>query len=172
TVVLSALMSIASVFADLQGDFTGAFDNKLQWTFLKRDTGLKYYDNIHLVGYTKDKKMAARDLYGEHPCPHQIIQVCAPPRTNPKFCEIGGIQFINQEYLLTNNRLLDSQNDRHYLGMFIGNGCKLIVERFDNGVFEGTLSGFIWTGSNRAARITHGKFRMSLTQLRKGMDLR
>jgi hypothetical protein len=159
------------VCADLKGGFTDAFDNMLQWGFLTRDTGLQYYDNLHMIRFTKDKKwMLGIFMENTHALTKSFPY--ALPRANPEFCEIGEIQFINQEYLHTNNGLLNSQNDRHYMGMFFGNGCKLIVERFENSVFEGTFSGLVWTGSNRAARITNGKFRMSLTQLRKDIDVR
>ena len=152
-----------SVCADMKGNFGGPYDNILSHGNIIRSTGSTYYDNLAMIRYTQDSKfMMAIFLENSHALtkiyPYEL------PRPNPEVCEIGELQIQNQQKTTANMCSWCTTNDWHYYGSFFGNAVKLIVDKYENGFFEGHFSGNTRTGSGRIAIIKNGSFRIKLTE--------
>ena len=155
-----------AVCADIKGGFQDSFDNMFTYGTIKRSTGTTYYDNLHMIRYTKDGKfMMAIFMENTHlltkQFPYQL------PRTNPEYCEIGALQLQNQQKITPNMCFFCPENNWHYHGSFMQSLLKFTAEKFDNSFFEGHFEGLIRTGSGRYATVKDGKFRLRLTMIRR-----
>ena len=155
-----------AVCADIKGSFQESFDNMFTYGTIKRSTGDTYYDNLHMIRYTRDRKfMMAIFMENTHlltkEFPYQL------PRTNPEVCEIGEFQLENQLKITSNMCSFCPENKWHYYGFFFQSQLKFTAEKFDNGFFEGQFEGSIKTGSGKYATIKDGRFRIRLTMIQR-----
>ncbi|RYY59146.1 MAG: hypothetical protein EOO05_14205 [Chitinophagaceae bacterium] len=160
------------ICADGKGGFADSwFPNHLRYGTIIRQDGRQYFDNVYMIRYTKDRQwMIGIFLENTHALtktyPYEL------PRSNPEYCEIGEIQLENQNQLTNNSCMFCSWSDWHYYGQFFAQGPKLIVDRFENDVFEGRFSGRVRTGSGRTAMVTNGQFRIRLDKREEEIDVR
>jgi len=163
---LKAEINGVLVCADKKGGFSESFDNMLINGKIVRQKDTTYYDNLHMIRYTSDSKfMMAIFLENSHALtkayPYEL------PRSNPEFCEIGEFQLENQGKITPIMCSWCPDNNWHYYGQFFGNSLKLVVDKYENGFFEGRFSGIIKTGSGRTATVKNGAFRIKLTEIKR-----
>lgn len=152
--------------ADLKGNFQNSFDNMFIYGIIKRSTGNTYYDNVHMIRYTRDGKfMMAIFMENTHLVTKQFPYTL--PRPNPEVCEIGEFQLQNQQKITANMCQNCADNNWHYAGMFFQNHLKFIADKFENGYLEGSFAGTVNTGSGRHAVVKDGRFRIMLTSIQR-----
>ncbi|MEO6252842.1 MAG: hypothetical protein ABIO79_06035 [Ferruginibacter sp.] len=163
---ISASINGIQLCADLKGSYQDPFENVFLYGLVKRSTGDTYYDNLHMVRYTKDGKF----MFGIYMENTHLLTKQFPyelPRNNPEICEIGELQLLNQKQLTATMCQTCPTNNWHYNGSFFLNQLKFIGDKFENGFFEGRFEGVISTGSGRYAIVKDGKFKIRLTLIQR-----
>lgn len=158
------------ICADLKVNYTEFYDNRLLYGNLINGSNVTYYDNLNMIRYTGDWRFSvAIHLTNTHALtktyPYEL------PRPNSEYCEIGELQIGNKQKLTPDMCNWCSTNDWHYYAPFYYTGLKLVVDKYENGYFEGHFSGITKTGSGRAGIIKDGSFRIKLTEIKRDVIL-
>jgi hypothetical protein len=151
---------------DLKGNFTESFDNMLTYGRVIRGDSVSYYDNLYMIRYSGDGKFSAGIfMQNTHALtkkyPYEL------PRSNSEYCEIADLQITNLQKITSHMCYQCSNSDWHYYAPFFGSALKLIVDKYENGYFEGHFSGLTKTGSGRPGIIKDGSFRIKLTEIKR-----
>ena len=145
------------------------FPNMLKYGVIIRDTGNQYYDNLYMIRNAANSHWQLA-LFFENT--HALTKKYPYylPRTNSEVCEVGELQLNDLDNYVS--CAWCPENKYNYWANFFSNGVSMIVNSFDNNVFQGTFQGTVTTGSGKTATIRNGAFRIRLAVFQSDIDLR
>jgi hypothetical protein len=166
---IKAELNGVSICFDQNAYLGDTFPNMLQYGYILRDTGRQYYDNLYMIRNAANSSWQFA-LYFENTHALTKVYPYQLPRDNPEYCEIGSIQ-IND---LTNYIGCSwcPENKFNYYGMFVPHELNLVVEKFQDDIFEGRFEGIARTGSGKRVTIKNGRFRIKLKVYQRDLVIR
>lgn len=145
------------------------FPNMLKYGFILRDTGNQYYDNLYMIRNAANSHWQLA-LFFENT--HALTKKYPYylPRANSEVCEVGELQLNDLDNYVS--CAWCPENKYNYWANFFSSGVSMIVNSFENNVFQGTFQGTVTTGSGKTATIRNGAFRIRLAVFQSDIDLR
>lgn len=156
------------ICADLKGNVQDTFANMLLYGTHFNGGNISYYDNLYMIRNTSDWRFSVA-IFMENTHALTKTYPYELPRPNPEYCEIATLEITNRQKVTSNMCSFCITNDWHYYGPFFYSGLHLIVDKYENGYFEGRFSGLTKTGSGRPGIIKDGSFRIKLTEIRRNI---